>query len=146
MKFTEPRYNADGLKEASAAIIYIVIILLCAIIGQRAQAQDKILVDRWRLEKACKELILLDSLVKDYALKDSTISQYKNAVSALESQVVNIKHVSEERSIQIENLHALNDTFKREVDIWKGEARRQKRLKIAGFALSGGLIALLILK
>lgn len=135
MKFTEPRW-ITRLDQAFWPIIYILSILTLSLLDERLQAQDMVTIEKWRLEKACKELILLDSLTKDYASKDSLLQEYRSVVSDLKSELGNWKHVAAERLIQVDLMQQSQDTFVRERDVWKIAYDKERKKR---FSISAGL-------
>lgn len=104
-------------------LLFIAVLLTVATI---AEAQDKLTVDKWRLEKACKELVLLDSLVKDYAKKDSVITDLKSLIKTLKSDIEALSGVATERKIQVENLLTSRIGYEKEIDIWRTAYAREK--------------------
>ena len=128
MKLTEPRYNSRSIWP----VVYITGLLFLSLLGE-SFAQDKITVDRWRLEKACKELVLLDSLVKDYALKDSTVITLKGVISDLRSEIEHLKKANDETQIRVDNQIALNERNVLEINRWRSayNDERKKRFNVS---------------
>lgn len=117
-------------------ILFILVLLGISALAEHAQAQDMTCVDTWRLKKAIHELILLDSISKDYADKDSLLNEYRKLVTSLKSEVDAIKHVAEERRIQIDLMDALNTGYINEVVIWRDLYTREKKKR---FSVNAGL-------
>lgn len=97
---TEPKWMAK-LDEMVYPIVFILVILTISMLTEDAQAQDKkICVDEWRLVKAEQELILLDSLVRDFKEKDSVISDLKARDTVRLSEISNLQRAFNEKVIQ----------------------------------------------
>lgn len=126
-------------------IVYILIILVISVLAESAaKAQDLVTIEKWRLEKVCKELILLDSLTKDYAEKDSINKELKELVSTLKIQMVSINGALKEKTIQVDLLHSMQDGYIREATIWHNAYKKQKKARLglsfginAGYSLDG---------
>lgn len=142
-KFTEPRWMSL-LDKMFWPIVYILIILVISVLAESAKAQDLVTIEKWRLEKVCKELILLDSLTKDYAEKDSINKDLKELVSTLKSQILSINGALKEKTIQVDLLHSMQDGYIRESNIWHNAYKKQKKARLglsfginAGYSLDG---------
>lgn len=128
-------------------IVYILIILVISVLAEpsaKAQGVEMVTIEKWRLEKVCKELILLDSLTKDYAEKDSINKELKELVSTLKSQMVSINGALKEKTIQVDLLHSMQDGYIKEANIWHGAYEKEKKSRFgfsfginAGYSLDG---------
>lgn len=121
------------------------LLLITALVANcvEAQAQDMVTVERWRLEKACQELVLLDSLKKDYQVKDSIISDYKSLDATRLSEITNLKGLITEKDLQIGMHRDMSNSLINENLIWKGQVksyRRQRNVVIAVTAVVTGLL------
>lgn len=127
-------------------IVFILAVITLSVLAESAQAQQKTCVDTWRLEKACQDLILLDSLVKDYQEKDSVISTLKKLNQTRLSEIEGHKNVNKERSIQLDLSQSTTNNLMKENLIWKGEVRRIRRQRNIVVIATGIIIGILIVK
>lgn len=136
-KFTEPRWM-PLLDKMFWPIVYILIILVISVLAESAKAQEMIAIEKWRLEKVCKELILLDSLTKDYAEKDSINKDLKKLISTLKSDISNLGGALKESTIQVDLLKTLQAGYIKEAGIWHDAYKQEKKNR---FGLSFGINA-----
>lgn len=126
-------------------ILFILVVIALSVLSESAQAQPKTCVDTWRLEKACQELILLDSLVKDYSEKDYLINDLKELNKTRLSEIGSYRNIVNEKNIQLGLSQATTDNLIKENSIWKGQVRRyrrQRNLIGIGLAILGGFLIL----
>jgi hypothetical protein len=115
------------------------------LLGPCAQAQNYYTVDAWRLEKACKELVLLDSLTKDYAAKDSLIGDLKELNTTRQSENDALRGRLTEKILQLDLSQETTNNVMKEMMIWKSRYRRQRRVLI-GLAVAVPIVGFIALK
>lgn len=125
----------DWIEKYFIPILFICLLLTLAT-ALESQAQDKVVIDKWRLEKACKELILLDSLLKDVSDKDSLMADYRGLIATLKSDLATMANIAKERSIQLKSTEADRETYKKENVLWQNLYAKERWKK---FSVNAGI-------
>lgn len=124
-------------------VISLSLILTASLSGA---TQDLLLVDRWRLEMAARELMqkdLQDSLLME---KDSLINTLKEISTTRLSMISSLNGVISEKDKQLELMSEINTTYINEVVHWRDEAGRRKKQRNVLGAAAAILLGFVVLK
>lgn len=107
--------------------------------------QDLLLVDRWRLEMAARELMQKDLQDSLLVAKDSLIHTIKQINTTRLSMISSLNGVVSEKDQQLEIMSEFNTTYMKEIVYWRedsGKKKKQRNVLAVAVAILLGALAL----
>lgn len=133
------------MKNALKPFAISILLILTLSLSNGIQAQEKILVERWRLEMVVKELMekdLMDSMLVE---KDSVIQKMQKTDSLRITQIDALLKRVVEKQTQIDILGEFNTSYMNEIVETRKESRKYKKQRNVIAAAAVLLLSLLAL-
>lgn len=132
------------MKNACKTFVMCLSLILTASLS--GATQDLLLVDRWRLEMAARELMQKDLQDSLLVAKDSLIADLRAKERARLSTIASLLGRITEKETQIDIAAAENTTYINEVVYWREDASKRKKQRNVLGAAAVILLGVLVLK
>lgn len=130
----------------NACKTFVMCLSLILTVSLSGATQDLLMVDRWRLEMAARELMQKDLQDSLLVQKDSLITVLQKVNTTRLKMITSLNGILTEKDKQISLMSDLNMSHIKETVYWRDEARRHKKQRNLAIVIGGGGLLALMFK